>query len=160
MICDRRDPCGWVPYCGKEIHPDTHWTLCPHPRLSDPSPSAAEQFEAAWEEGWRPPDYRTLNERRLTTGMDGVIEGAARLLGEVPDDLKGRSRVRPLLDHRQVAFAVCRRVTGQSYPAIARAFNRDHTTIMHGIQRAENHPRLRPMVERIEAELIHPSGRA
>ena len=48
------------------------------------------------------------------------------------DDLKGKSRRRPLVLARQMAMFVSRELTELSYPAIAREFGgRDHTTVMH-----------------------------
>jgi len=48
------------------------------------------------------------------------------------DELKGKSRRRPLVLARQMAMFVSRELTELSYPAIAREFGgRDHTTVMH-----------------------------
>lgn len=48
------------------------------------------------------------------------------------DELKGKSRRRPLVLARQLAMFVSRELTELSYPAIAREFGgRDHTTVMH-----------------------------
>lgn len=47
---------------------------------------------------------------------------------------------RRLIDHarpRQIVMWLARRVTSHSLPQIGRAMDRDHTTIMHGIQRVE-----------------------
>ena len=48
------------------------------------------------------------------------------------DDLKGKSRRRPLVIARQMAMYVTRQLTELSYPLIAKEFGgRDHTTVMH-----------------------------
>jgi len=48
------------------------------------------------------------------------------------EELKGKSRRRPLVLARQMAMFVSRELTELSYPAIAREFGgRDHTTVMH-----------------------------
>lgn len=48
------------------------------------------------------------------------------------DDLKGKSRRRPLVIARQMAMYVTRELTELSYPMIAKEFGgRDHTTVMH-----------------------------
>ncbi len=48
------------------------------------------------------------------------------------DDLKGKSRRRPLVIARQMAMYVTRQLTDLSYPMIAKEFGgRDHTTVMH-----------------------------
>jgi chromosomal replication initiator protein len=48
------------------------------------------------------------------------------------DDLKGKSRRRPLVITRQIAMYMTRQLTDLSFPVIAREFGgRDHTTVMH-----------------------------
>lgn len=52
------------------------------------------------------------------------------------EDIKGRSRRRPLVAARQVAMYVMRELTDLSYPAIAREFGgRDHTTVIHAVDK-------------------------
>ena len=48
-------------------------------------------------------------------------------------DQRGRSGRIPLI--RQIAFYLCRMHTTRSLPQIARAFHRDHSTILHGARR-------------------------
>lgn len=50
---------------------------------------------------------------------------------EILSDRKARGIVRP----RQVAMYLAKEMTLHSFPAIGRAFHRDHTTIMAGVQR-------------------------
>ena len=48
------------------------------------------------------------------------------------EDIRGKSRRRPLVTARQIGMYVMREMTDLSYPAIAREFGgRDHTTVMH-----------------------------
>ena len=52
------------------------------------------------------------------------------------EDLKGKSRRRPLVTARQIAMYVFRELTDLSYPAIAREFGgRDHTTVIHAVDK-------------------------
>ena len=52
------------------------------------------------------------------------------------EDLKGKSRQRPLVTARQIAMYVFRDLTDLSYPAIAREFGgRDHTTVIHAVEK-------------------------
>ena len=52
------------------------------------------------------------------------------------EDIKGKSRQRPLVTARQVAMYVFRELTDLSYPAIAREFGgRDHTTVIHAVEK-------------------------
>ncbi|MDQ4134401.1 MAG: chromosomal replication initiator protein DnaA [Actinomycetota bacterium] len=61
-----------------------------------------------------------------------IIEAAAEMFGLSADDLRGRSRRRPLVTARQICIYVFRQMTDFSYPAIGREFGgRDHTTIIH-----------------------------
>ena len=61
-----------------------------------------------------------------------ILEATAEMYGFTVDDLRSKSRRRPLVIARQVAMYVTRELTDLSYPAIAREFGgRDHTTVMH-----------------------------
>ena len=68
-----------------------------------------------------------------------VIETAAVLFGFTPEELRGPSRNRPLVQARQVAMYVLRQLTDHSYPTIAREFGgRDHTTVIHAVNKIES----------------------
>jgi chromosomal replication initiator protein len=68
--------------------------------------------------------------RPITPGV--ILEATADMYGFTVEDLKSKSRRRPLVIARQVAMYVCRQMTDLSYPVIAREFGgRDHTTVMH-----------------------------
>ncbi len=76
-------------------------------------------------------------ERPLTPEV--ILQATAEMFGFPVDDLKGKSRQRPLVLARQVAMYVIRETTDLSYPAIARAFGgRDHTTVMHAVDKIGN----------------------
>ncbi|MGC1513294.1 MAG: helix-turn-helix domain-containing protein, partial [Acidimicrobiales bacterium] len=52
------------------------------------------------------------------------------------EDLRGKSRRRPLVIARQIGMYVCREMTDLSYPAIAREYGgRDHTTVIHAVEK-------------------------
>lgn len=102
---------------------------------------------------WRAP-HPTQLDPPPETRLGKVVDETARALGEHPWMLRGSSRRVPLVHHRQVAFAVCRRITGASLPTIGREFRRDHTTVMHGIQRVESDPHLSQLADRITAEVM------
>lgn len=66
-----------------------------------------------------------------------ILDCAAAASGIPRDHLIGVRRARYLAWPRQVAMLVCAELAPQaSLPQIGRAFNRDHTTIMHGIKAA------------------------
>ena len=65
-----------------------------------------------------------------------ILEATAEMFGLTVEDLRGKSRSRPLVTARQIAMYVLREMTDFSYPAIGREFgDRDHTTVMHAVSR-------------------------
>ncbi|MDQ4069225.1 MAG: chromosomal replication initiator protein DnaA, partial [Actinomycetota bacterium] len=78
-------------------------------------------------------DLITVNAPRPVTPKL-ILEATAEMFGLSVDDLRGKSRSRPLVTARQIAMYVLREVTDFSYPAIGREFgDRDHTTVMHAV---------------------------
>jgi chromosomal replication initiator protein len=67
-----------------------------------------------------------------------LLADIADILKFPVEDLKGRSRQRPLVTARQIAMYVFRELTDLSYPAIARLFGgRDHTTVIHANEKIQ-----------------------
>jgi chromosomal replication initiator protein len=67
-----------------------------------------------------------------------LLADIAEILRFPVEDLKGRSRQRPLVTARQIAMYVFRELTDLSYPAIARLFGgRDHTTVIHANEKIQ-----------------------
>ena len=65
-----------------------------------------------------------------------IMEETAKMFGWTIDELCGRSRRRPLVTARQIGMYVFRELTEFSYPQIAREFGgRDHTTVMHAVEK-------------------------
>jgi chromosomal replication initiator protein len=65
-----------------------------------------------------------------------ILEETAKMFGWTMADLCGRSRRRPLVTARQIGMYVFREMTDYSYPQIAREFGgRDHTTVMHAVEK-------------------------
>ena len=54
-----------------------------------------------------------------------------------PDEFISDCRYRDVAHPRQIAMLLSREMTKHSLPRIGRFFNRDHTTIIHGIRAAE-----------------------
>lgn len=74
--------------------------------------------------------------RRITP--QGILEATAEQYGFTVADLQGPSRRRPLVTARQIAMYVMRNQTDYSFPMIAREFGgRDHTTVIHAVQKIE-----------------------
>ncbi|MGH7732295.1 MAG: chromosomal replication initiator protein DnaA [Gemmatimonadales bacterium] len=72
--------------------------------------------------------------RQVTAAM--ILDATASTFGFSVEDLCGASRRRPLVIARQIGMYVFRELTDFSYPAIAREFGgRDHTTVMHAVEK-------------------------
>ena len=80
-----------------------------------------------------------LNDSRPKARTDDeLLADIAAILKFPVEDLKGRSRQRPLVTARQIAMYVFRELTDLSYPAIARLFGgRDHTTVIHANEKIQ-----------------------
>ncbi len=82
-------------------------------------------------------DLLNDNKPKVRTDEELLAEIASILKFPV-EDLKGRSRQRPLVTARQIAMYVFRELTDLSYPAIARLFGgRDHTTVIHANEKIQ-----------------------
>lgn len=72
-------------------------------------------------------------------------------------DLKGRCRTRAIVEARQIAMYLLRLYTDLSLIKIGKWFNRDHTTVLHGIQTVENlmhtDQKFKDLVQSIEKRL-------
>jgi len=65
-----------------------------------------------------------------------ILETTASTFGFSVEDLCGPSRRRPLVIARQIGMYLFRDLTDYSFPAIAREFGgRDHTTVMHAVEK-------------------------
>ncbi|CAN5858509.1 chromosomal replication initiator protein DnaA [soil metagenome] len=65
-----------------------------------------------------------------------ILEHTSTMFDFTIEEIKGKSRQRPLVTARQVAMYVFRELTDLSYPAIAREFGgRDHTTVIHAVEK-------------------------
>ena len=67
---------------------------------------------------------------------EAIISACTEYFGFDRKDLVGPSRSRPLVQARQVAMYLCRDLTPLSLPKIGDAFGgRDHTTVMHAVEK-------------------------
>ncbi len=65
-----------------------------------------------------------------------ILDKTSAMFGFSVEDLKGKSRRKPLVTARQIGMFVIRELTDLSYPAIAREFGgRDHTTVIHAVEK-------------------------
>jgi len=75
-----------------------------------------------------------------------ILDEVADHYGLTRQDLVGKSRSRPLTNARHVAMNLTRECTGLSLIKIGELFDRDHTTVMHGIRKTEQLMRARGSV--------------
>jgi chromosomal replication initiator protein len=91
--------------------------------------------------------------RRITPQM--ILDATAASYGFSIEAICGPSRTRPLVTARQVAMYLVRNLTDYSYPAIARVFgNRDHTTVIHAVDKIEGQMQQRRQIYEQVTELI------
>ncbi|MBW3611615.1 MAG: chromosomal replication initiator protein DnaA [Actinobacteria bacterium] len=92
--------------------------------------------------------------RMITTKI--ILDATSEMYGFPVEELCGRSRRRPLVIARQVGMYVCRELTDLSYPAIARAYGgRDHTTVIHAVEKISALMKERRQIYDQVTELIH-----
>jgi len=66
-----------------------------------------------------------------------IVEHVADYFGVQPADIRGACREQRYARPRFVAWALIRERLRFPYPRIARLFNRDHSSIIHGVRRAD-----------------------
>lgn len=76
---------------------------------------------------------------------DAIIDFIAKYFALDPDTLRGQSRGREIVNARQIAMYLIRRMIGLSTKDIGRAFGgRDHTTVLHSLDKVEKQMRTDP----------------
>jgi len=99
-------------------------------------------------------NLRTKCSRVITPQV--ILEETAKMFSWTIDDLCGRSRRRPLVTARQISMYVFRELTDYSYPQIAREFGgRDHTTVMHAVEKITDQMAERRHIYEQVCELIN-----
>ncbi|MCY3878939.1 MAG: hypothetical protein OXF74_07145 [Rhodobacteraceae bacterium] len=88
---------------------------------------------------------RPLRPPGSTARLDEIREMVAMLCGLTAGQLAGRDRQAPIMHARYLAAAIMRRATSRSLLEIGAALgNRDHATIINGLERIEKWRRLDP----------------
>jgi chromosomal replication initiator protein len=77
-----------------------------------------------------------VREPPLLSPINTIIETVAAEWGITRDELLGSSRKPRFAHPRIIAAQLARELTNASFPAIAKAFGRHHTSIVHAVQRA------------------------
>ncbi|MBV8295904.1 MAG: chromosomal replication initiator protein DnaA [Acidimicrobiia bacterium] len=100
-------------------------------------------------------DLISPNEPRQITPRR-ILDATSEMFGFTIDELAGKSRSRPLVTARQIGMYVFRELTDFSYPAIAREFGgRDHTTVIHAVEKISTQMKERRVIYDQVTELIH-----
>jgi len=75
------------------------------------------------------------SEEPVPLGPETIIRSSAHAYGFSVDDVLSPSRRQPLVLCRQIAMYLCRELTDLSLPKIGEAFDRDHTTVLHSVEK-------------------------
>lgn len=78
-----------------------------------------------------------ISSRNRVLDGPGIIAAVAEGFGFHPDDMTSPGRQQPLATARQIAMYLCREFTDDSLVQIGRHFSRDHSTVVHGIDRVK-----------------------
>jgi chromosomal replication initiator protein len=104
------------------------------------------------------PSSSAATPRPARPSIEAIQKLVCRRLDVDVESIFSQSRAGQVVEARQLAMYLCRRLTDHSLPQIARAFKRrDHTTVMHALKRVdsrlETDPTLRSLVETLDSEL-------
>jgi chromosomal replication initiation ATPase DnaA len=83
-------------------------------------------------------DIRIKAIRRGYVHLSDIMEATAIVSGVAMVDLNSPRRKAPYARARQIYYYVARTVTPVSFPRIAQTVGKDHSTVMHGVEKVEN----------------------
>jgi len=96
----------------------------------------------------------SAGEGRMVT-PERILEATAEFYGFSIEELKSKSRRRPLVTARQVGMYLFRELTELSYPQIAKIYGgRDHTTVIHAFEKIKALMAERPQIYQDVQSLI------
>jgi len=75
------------------------------------------------------------SEEPVPLGPETIIRTSAQAYGFTVEDVLSSSRRQPLVLCRQISMYLCRELTDLSLPKIGEHFNRDHTTVLHSVDK-------------------------
>lgn len=78
-----------------------------------------------------------VKDRKKRVGIDDIQKFVADKYGIKLSDIKGKSRKKEIVNPRQIAMFLSREILEDSLVTISNAFDRDHTTVMHGIDKIQ-----------------------
>jgi len=68
--------------------------------------------------------------------LERVMHNVAVMRGTTVREIRSRNQWRSIVEARHLAMTACRRL-GYSYPRIAEAFRRDHSTVIYAVRKTE-----------------------
>ena len=77
------------------------------------------------------------SEEPVPLGPETIIRTTAHAYGFSVEDVLSSSRRQPLVLCRQISMYLCRELTDLSLPKIGEYFNRDHTTVLHSVEKVK-----------------------
>ena len=88
---------------------------------------------------------------------DRIIQAVAEHFNIRAAEIRGNRRPANIVQPRQMAMYLCRKLTSMSFPEIGREFNKDNSTVQHGVKKMEDLARtdanVRTTLELIERRL-------
>lgn len=81
---------------------------------------------------------RSLGETKAAPEPKAILKLVAAYYDVDPKDVLGKRRQRSLVLPRHVCMYLCRHHTERSFPELGRFFQRDHTTVQHGVKKIES----------------------
>ncbi|KIX12283.1 chromosomal replication initiator protein DnaA [Dethiosulfatarculus sandiegensis] len=98
-----------------------------------------------------------MTHRKKKVNVETIRDMVARIYGMEISTLTSRSRRKVVTVPRNMAMYLCRKHTSASYATIGRSFNRDHATVMYGVNQIDrkiaNDPKLQKEMSHIEQRL-------
>lgn len=73
----------------------------------------------------------------IPLGPETILRTTAQAFGFSVEDVLSSSRKQPLVLCRQVGMYLCRELTDLSLPKIGKHFDRDHTTVLHSVEKVK-----------------------
>ncbi len=77
----------------------------------------------------------SIKRKRVTSRQ--IRNLVAKTYGLEPETIAGKGRARAVTHPRNLAMFLCRRHTDDSYAAIGKVFNRDHATVIYGVNKID-----------------------
>jgi hypothetical protein len=86
---------------------------------------------------WAPPRWKPVRLRSPFDQTQDLKRWVAAKLFVSVKRMEGKQRQHSVVHARWIAMYLCSKVLGKSSPQIGRAFNRDHTSVLHALRNIE-----------------------